>query len=594
MNASSTPTTPPATAYRLPIASGRDTVRELWRASRGHRARLLVVAVLGVASTAVSLLPPFAIGILVDHVQASTATLGTVLTISGVMILAALLGAAGSAVTLVLAIRIYQTALAELRERLIGRALALPQHLVEQAGTGDLISRTSDDVTTVADAAPAVIGVSTTTVFTIAVSVAGLAALDWPYAAALVVVLPVYVLAMRWYLRTGPGVYRDERVAMSGRAQQIIESHRGYATILGYRLGQQRHESVMRASWQVAVQALRARTVQSMLNARLNIAECLSLITVLVIGFVLIDHGASTVGAATTTMLLMLRLLNPINELLFVIDTVQSAAASLNRIVGITTIPTAADPDKPSARKDTNTGAAVQLCGVGFGYPDGSRVLEDITLTIPAGQHLAVVGPSGAGKTTLAAVIAGIHPLDTGTVTRPSRTAVITQEAHVFAGTLRENLTLPAPDATDAAIRAALEATGAAGLLAVLPEGLDTLVGGGGHALTDAQAQQVALARVLLADPELAVFDEATAEAGSAHAGLLDRAADAVLTGRTGLVIAHRLSQAAVCDRIVVMEHGHIAEHGTHAELVAAGGVYAKLWAAWRKGQVRAGGNRPE
>jgi ABC-type multidrug transport system fused ATPase/permease subunit len=270
-----------------------------------------------------------------------------------------------------------------------------------------------------------------------------------------------------------------------------------------------------------------------------------------------------------------------VNQLLFVIDTLQSALASLNRMIGVVTIPEdGCEPTTPA-----EAGTAVALRDVAFRYDDGPRVLDDITLDIPAGQHVAVVGASGAGKTTLAAVIAGIHRPDTGTVARPVHTAVITQEIHVFAGILRENLTLAAPDATDRDIHAALDATGADGLLDLLPDGLDTVVGTGGHPLTDAQAQQLALARMLLADPELAILDEATAEAGSSHAELLEHAAEAALRGRTGLVIAHRLSQAARCDRIVVMDAGRIIETGTHSELVAAGGLYAVLWRAWEAGQ---------
>jgi ATP-binding cassette subfamily C protein len=536
---------------------------------------------LGLASTAVDLIPPVAIGLLVDRVQDGVADLGTVLTVTAIMALSAVLGAAGTALTIVLGTRAYHAILATLRERLVERALTLPQHLVERAGTGDLISRSSDDVTAVADAAPAVIPVLTVTVFTIVVSLGGLAALEWPYAAAFAVVLPVYALALRWYLRTGPRAYRAERAAMSTRAQQILESQRGYATVLGFGLAEQRHRAVMTTSWGVAVQSLRARTVQSMLSGRLNLGECLSLSAVLVVGFVLIEHGGSTVGGATTAMLLVLRLLGPVNQLLFVIDTLQSALASLSRMIGVVTIPE--DASEPTAT--AGAGIAVRLGDVTFRYDDGPRVLDDITLDLPAGQHIAIVGASGAGKTTLAAVIAGIHTPDTGTVARPGHIAVITQEVHVFAGTLRENLTLAAPDATDRDTRAALEATGAAGLLDLLPDGLDTVVGTGGHPLTDAQAQQLALARLLLADPELAILDEATAEAGSTHAGLLDRAAEAALRGRTGLVIAHRLSQAATCDRVVVMEHGRIIEKGTHSELVAAGGVYAGLWSAWQAGQ---------
>ncbi|WP_327398112.1 ABC transporter ATP-binding protein [Streptomyces phaeochromogenes] len=560
----------------LPVASGRETVREVWRLSHGYRLRLAATGVLGIVSTGVDLIVPVAIGFLVGRVQAGTADLATVLTVTVVMALSAVLGAAGTALTIVLATRVYHSILAALREELVSRAMTLPQHLVERAGTGDLISRSSDDVTAVADAAPAVIPVLTVTAFTIVVSLGGLAALEWPYAAAFAAVLPVYVLAVRWYLRIGLGVYRAERTAMSARAQQILESQRGYATVIGFGLAEQRHRAVMTDSWRVARQSLRARTVLSMLNARLNLGECLSLAAVLVVGFVLIDHNASTVGGATTAMLLVLRLLGPVNQLLLVIDTLQSALASLSRMIGVVTIPISPS-DGPAQAAST----AVRLDEVSFRYGQGPRVLDDITLDIPSGQRVAVVGVSGAGKTTLAGVVAGIHLPEAGRVTRPSRTAMITQEVHVFAGTLRDNLTLAAPGATDRDLRAALEATGAASVLDVLPDRLDTLVGVGGHSLTDAQAQQLALARLLLADADLVILDEATAEAGSAYAGQLDRAADAVLAGRTAVVVAHRLSQAATCDRIMVMERGRIIETGTHGELVDAGGVYAGLWTAW-------------
>lgn len=574
----------------LPVADGRTTWRAVAALSRGRLLTLLAVAVLGVASAAAGLVPPAVIGNLVDRVQNGTADLSAVVWALAIMVVAAFLGALGTAITVVLASRTYHAMLAELRESLVQRALGLPQGMVEKAGTGDLISRSSDDVSQVADAAPQIIPAFTTVVFTIIVTFAGMTALDPWYGLTLVAVVPVYVLTLRWYLATGPRVYRAEREAMSGRAQQITESQRGHSTVAGLRLGESRHGSVMDASWAVVEHSLRARTVQNMFFGRLNIAEFLGLAAILVIGFLLNRAGLSSVGAATAAMLLLLRLLGPINQLLLVIDTLQSVLASLARMVGVTTAQAAgasagASVEAVNADDDVSTAAEVRLTGVSFSYDGAEAVVDALDLHIGSGERVAIVGSSGAGKTTVAALIAGIHESDSGTVLAPRDTALVTQEGHIFAGTLRENLTLAAPGVEDDQIRAALVAVGAGGLLDLLPDGLETAVGQQGRELTFAQAQQVALARVILADPDLVILDEATAEAGSSQAEALDRAADAALDGRTGLVIAHRLSQAATCDRIIVLEHGRIVETGRHEDLATAGGVYDNLWSAWCRGR---------
>lgn len=314
-----------------------------------------------------------------------------------------------------------------------------------------------------------------------------------------------------------------------------------------------------------------------MFFGRLNLAEFLGMGTILVVGFWQIGRGESSIGAATAAMLLFLRLFGPINQLLIVVDVLQSVLASLSRMVGVTTMP----DDVEVTVSEENAG--VRLAGVSFSYDGARPALDGVDLTIEPGSRVALVGASGAGKTTLATIIAGIHKPQAGDVIRPARTALITQDVHVFAGTLRDNFTLAAPGASDDAIRAALDSIGAADLPDLLPHGLDTELGAGRHDLTAAQAQQVALARLVLADPEFAILDEASSEAGSTHAGLLDRAADTALAGRTGLVIAHRLSQAAACDYIVVMEQGRIVEEGRHDALIEANGSYARLWAAWRR-----------
>ncbi len=571
-----------AVGTALPVASGRESLRYAWSASRSHRLRLVLVAVLGVASATAGLVGPATIGYLVDQVQAGKADLTTLLWMLGIMLAGVVLGAIGSAATIILAGRSYHAMLADLRERLVDRAMHLPQGVIERAGTGDLVSRSSDDVAQIADAAPQLIPAFAMTGFTIAVTLAGMTALDWWYGLALLIVLPVYVATIRWYLRTGPRIYQAERTAMSGRAQQLIESQRGYATVLGLALGEHRHQKVLEASWSVVQHSLRAQTVQNMFFGRLNIAEYLGVAAILATGYLLLDAGQSSIGAVTAAVLLFLRLFGPINQLLFVVDTLQSAVASLNRIIGVAALPTPAMDSAPSPY--ANAGG-VRVDRVSFSYDGQHLALDEITLRIAPGERVAVVGASGAGKTTLGAVIVGIHPPHRGTIARPERSAVLSQEVHVFAGTLRENLTLARPEATDEQVHEALRLTGATGLLEATPDGLDTPLGDTGHEPTAAQAQQLALARLMLADPELAILDEATAEAGSADAGLLDQAATAATEGRAAVVIAHRLSQAAACDRILVMDAGRIIEEGTHHDLVAVDGVYSTLWADWDAGR---------
>ncbi|MFT4229350.1 MAG: ABC transporter ATP-binding protein [Microbacterium sp.] len=581
-----------ATGAALPTATGRQTLAAAGRMLARHPWRLALVVLVLLTGASAGLATPWALGVLVDLIGDGAATDAGVWGLGAAVLVTALVSAAATGLGVVLAARVFETMLADLREEFVARALALPQGAVERAGTGDLVSRASDDVAQVSDAIPQLVPALTSALFTVAVTVAGMAVLDGRFALALLVTIPVYALTLRWYLRTAPAIYAAGRAAAATRAHHVLASLRGLDTVLAYRLSGEHSARIARASWDVVTWALRARTVQNMLAGRLNLAEYVGLAALLSTGCWLVQAELATVGVATTAVLLLLRVFAPVGELMFVMDDAQAAAASLSRIVGI--VRGAPDVDAPpcgGSTAGTSRAHGPLACAhrVTFCYDDGRPVLHALELHVDAGEKVALVGASGAGKTTVAALLAGIHEPTAGTVVRPERTLLLSQETHVFAGTLADGLRLARPDASDAELIDALARVHASGLLEALPEGLATPVGGAGHALTAAQAQQLALARVVLADPELAILDEATAEADSADAGLLDRAAAAAVAGRAALVVAHRLSQAAACDRILVVDAGRIVEEGDHAALVASGGAYARLWAAWSAPQKQAG-----
>lgn len=501
--------------------------------------------------------------------------------------------------------RVNQDVLLDLRGRIFRHAQALSVDFHERYTSGRLISRSTTDVESLRELLSEGLQELITVILSFVYISAMLLWLDLSLGAVAVVsFVPLYLLVRRYQRRAGP-LFGKRSTAIASVIVKFAETMNGIRPVRAFR-----RESANEAEFGVLNRHHERANGDAMLEMARYVVGSRLVANTAVAGIVLwgayrVTDGTLALGVLAAAVLYLRRLYDPIDRLGMFLNSYQSAAASLEKVAGLL----AQTPSVPEPHPDRalplpalvseHPGREVDFDGVRFAYRTGGEVLPRFDLTLPAGQTVAVVGSTGAGKSTLAKLLArfydptegrvlldGVDLRDLANAELRRGVVMVTQEAFLFSGTVAENIAIGRPDATREDIEQAAQAIGAHDFIASLPDGYDTDVRKRGGRISAGQRQLVAFARALLADPAVLILDEATSSLDIPGERAVQRAMHTVLRGRTAVVIAHRLSTVEIADRVLVMEHGRVVEDGTPAELIAGTGSFADLHRAWRDSVV--------
>lgn len=565
------------------------------------RAQLWLAAIVLVVSTAFRVAGPALIAFGIDSaLPAAIKELNWLPTI-GVVALYLVTGIAGAALIgwyVVVAARLTQAIMLDLRKRIFVHTQRLSLEFHESYTSGRIISRQTSDLDSIRELLDGGLNELVSGILYGGFTLIALLLVDWQSGVILAVMGIPLLLLMRWFYTRSQVVYRESRVVSAKVIVKFVETMTGIRAVKAFRKEVRNDGEFGELASDYRNVNMRSIQLFGTFEPALMAVASVTVALVLLWGGIRVIDGAIDVGVLLAAVLYVRNFFSPLQEVAFFLNSYQSATAALEKVSGVLEEePTVPDPVKPV---DLWTARGhVRFDDVRFGYSKDRVILPDFSLDIPAGQTVALVGTTGAGKSTLAKLVSRFYDPSEGRVTldgvdlrslhpKDLRRAIVmvTQEAYLFSGTVADNIALGKPDATMDEIRAAARAVGADAFIEKLPDGYATDVNKRGGRVSAGQRQLISFARAFLADPAVLILDEATASLDIPSERQIQDALQTLLADRTAIIIAHRLSTVAIADRVLVMEHGEIIEDDAPEELIGGDGRFAKLHAAWRESLV--------